>query len=117
VARDFQGIVVVVDACRSKHVADAFHAEVCAAGQAIRPAESLGTIHIVLETDSELLMLALNRRGLDPSPVGVAIDDLKAQLRTSFSSTSVVFCKREFNIPVHELAQIGWSSDVNRVTL
>jgi hypothetical protein len=89
---------------RSEHVADAFHAQVCAAGQAIRLAESLGTIHIVLETDAELLMLALNRRGADPSPLGVAIDDLKTQLHTSFSSVNVVFCKREFNIPAHELA-------------
>jgi hypothetical protein len=79
-ARDHHGDVVAAIVGRTENVVDAFYAEVCAVGQAIRLirlAESLGTIHIVLETDSELLMLALNRRGTDLSPVGVAIDDSK----------------------------------------
>jgi ribonuclease HI len=103
-ARDLHGNVVAVVAGRTENVADAFHAEVCAAGKVIRFAESLGTLHIVLETDSELLMLTMNRQGADLCPVGVAIDDLKAQLRISFSSYDVISCKRDFNRPAHKLA-------------
>jgi ribonuclease HI len=72
-ARDHQGDVVAAVAGQTENVAHAFRAEVCAAGQAICLVESLGTIHIVLEIDSELLMLAMNRRGANLSLVGVAI--------------------------------------------
>jgi hypothetical protein len=95
--RDHHGDVVATIAGRTENVADAFHDEVCAAGQAIRLAESLGTIHI----DSELLMLALNQRGADLSPFGVAIDDLKAQLCTSFSSYDVISCVSVILIDLH----------------
>ena len=117
VVRDHRGEVVAATAGRSEHVSDAFHAELLAAVQAVRLAEHLGAIHVVLETDSQLLMLALNRREADVSPIGVTIDELKFQLRTVFSSCDVISCKREFNRPAHELARIGWSCDVNRALL
>jgi hypothetical protein len=47
----------------------------------------------------------------------VLINDLKIKLRTYFYTFDVVYCKREFNRPAHELARIGWSSSVNRVML
>ncbi|CAM0873789.1 unnamed protein product [Alopecurus aequalis] len=116
-ARDHRGEVVAATAGRSEHVSDAFHAELLAAVQAVRLAEHLGAIHVVLETDSQLLMLALNRREADASPLGVIIDELKFQFRTTFSSCDLVSCKREFNRPAHELASIGWSCDVKRALL
>jgi hypothetical protein len=70
-----------------------------------------------METDSQLLMLALNRREADASAQALILDELKFQIRTNFSFCDVVACKREFNRPVHELARIGWSCDVNRALL
>jgi ribonuclease HI len=100
---------VAATAGRSEYVSDAFHAELCAAVQAVRLAEYLGAINVVLETDSQLLMLAFNRRDADVSPLGLIIEELKFQIRTTFTSCDTVFCKREFNRPAHELASMGWS--------
>jgi ribonuclease HI len=111
VARGHRGKVVAANAGRSEHVSDAFHAELSAVVQAVRLAEYLGAVHTVLETDSQLLMSALNRREADVSPLGVIIDELKFQISTTFTSCDTVFCKREFNRPAHELASIGWSCD------
>jgi ribonuclease HI len=108
---------VAATAGRSEYVSDAFHAELCAAVQAVRLAEYLGAINIVLETDSQLLMLALNRRDADVSPLGLIIEELKFQIRTTFTSCDIVFCKREFNRPTHELASMGRSCEVNRALL
>jgi hypothetical protein len=46
-------------------------------------------------------MLALNQRAADLSPFGVAIDDLKAQLHTSFSSYDVISCVSVILIDLH----------------
>jgi hypothetical protein len=77
VVRDHRGDVVAATAGQSEYVSDAFHAELCAAVQAVRLAEYLGAINVVLETDSQLLMLALNRRDANVSPLGLIIDELK----------------------------------------
>ena len=61
---------------RSEHVSEAFHAELLAAVHAFQLVEHLGAIHVILETDSQLLMLALNRRQADVSTLGVTIDEL-----------------------------------------
>jgi hypothetical protein len=47
----------------------------------------------------------------------VIIDDLKFQIRTSFSFCAILACKRELNRPAHELAKLGWSCDVSRAML
>jgi ribonuclease HI len=117
IARDNRGEVVAAGAGRSDHISDAFHSELNAAVQAVRLAESIGAMRIELETDSQLLMLALNRRDADTSRLGVIIDDLKLQLRLSFSYYAVTFCKREFNRAAHELASLGCSNDVDRAML
>jgi ribonuclease HI len=117
IARDYRGEVVAATAGRSENITDAFQAELAAAVQALRLAEQLGVIHVVMETDSQLLMLALNRREADASAQALILDELKFQIRTNFSFCDVVACKREFNRPVHELARIGWSCDVNRALL
>jgi hypothetical protein len=97
IVRDHRGEVVAATAGRSEHISDAFHVELTAVVQAVRLAEQLGAIHVVLETDSQLLMAALNNRQADASPLGVIIDDLKFQIRTSFSSCAILACKRELN--------------------
>jgi ribonuclease HI len=57
----YKGEVVAATAGRAENVADAFQAELMAAVHALRLAEHLGAIYVILEMDSHLLMLALNR--------------------------------------------------------
>ena len=57
---------------------------------ALQLAEQLGAIHVVLETDSQLLMVALNKREADVSPLAMILEDLKFQLRTNFALCNVV---------------------------
>jgi hypothetical protein len=63
--------------------------------KAIQLVEHLGVIHAVLETDSELLMLALNNQETDASTQALILDEFKFQIRTNFSFCDVVACKRE----------------------
>ena len=72
-------------------------------------ATNLVTIQAIFETDSELLALALNRKGQDASQLAASIDDLKIQLCIWFSWSEVVACKRSANRAAHELAILGKS--------
>ena len=54
-----------------------FHFELIAVVQAVALVEQLGAVHVDIETDSQMLMLALlNRREADYSPQGATLDDL-----------------------------------------
>ncbi|KAM0884670.1 hypothetical protein ACQ4PT_030834 [Festuca glaucescens] len=117
IVRDHRGEVIAAKAGRTDHVSDAFHAELIAAVQAVSLAEQMGVIHIDIEMDSQLLMLALNRREADTSPQAVTLDDLKYQLRTTFSRYNVLACKHECNYPAHELANLGFSCAVSGAML
>lgn len=67
---------------RSEHVCDAFHAELSAVVLVVQPAEQLGAIRVVMETDSQLLMLTLNSE-VDPSALALVLDDLKFTMHTT----------------------------------
>ncbi|XP_073359582.1 uncharacterized protein [Aegilops tauschii subsp. strangulata] len=106
-ARDSEGDVVAAHAGRQEHIHDAFGAEVCAMSAAVTIAAELGAIRVVFETDSQLLVEALDLRKVDSSPYATAIEDIKFQLKMWFSKQSVSYCKREANSVAHELAKIG----------
>ena len=108
IVRDHQGETVAASAGCTEHIFDAFRAELNTVVQEVRMAGQLGAINAVMETNSQLLMLALNNRCVVASSVGLIIDDLKFHSSTIFSC-DVVACKRESNQPAHKLATIGWS--------
>jgi ribonuclease HI len=81
IVRNNRGEVIAASAGRSEHVNDAFHAELTAAEHAVRLAEQLSAIRVVLETDSQLLMMALSRREADASTLAVVLDELKFCIR------------------------------------
>ena len=66
--RDSEGDVVATHAGRQDHVHDAFGAEVCAMSAAVAIAAELGAIRVAFETDSQLLVEALDLRKVDSSP-------------------------------------------------
>jgi hypothetical protein len=92
-------------------VHDAFGAELQALSKAV-DAVDIGAIRAVFETDSEILAIALNRRGPDFSQLAASLDDLKV-LHSWFSSYKVQACRRSANIVAHELAQLGRFCNVN----
>ena len=60
VAPHHGGEIVTATAGRSEHISDDFHAEMNVVIQAVSLTEQLAAIHVVLETDSQLLMVVLN---------------------------------------------------------
>jgi hypothetical protein len=88
-------------------VHDAFGAELQALSKAV-DAVDIGAIRAVFETDSEILAIALNRRGPDFSQLAASLDDPKVQLHSWFSSYKVEVCRRSANIVAHEQASSAW---------
>jgi ribonuclease HI len=87
--------LLLLVAGRDADVTDAYSAELQAMIRAVEIAVDLGAIRVVFETDSQLLTLALNRRGPDFSQLAARLHDLKIQLRTWFSCSNVKACRRD----------------------
>ncbi|KAI5000581.1 hypothetical protein ZWY2020_005170 [Hordeum vulgare] len=122
VARSSDGNILCARAGREEHVYDAFAAEALAMSHAVSLAADMGNINGEFETDSQLLLEALDMRKVD-SPAYVAIiEDTKYQLKMWFSSHVISVCRRSGNAVAHELASVGrllnpnhyvqWETDV-----
>lgn len=107
VARGADGHVVVAHAGRHDQVTDAFGAEVNALNVAISTATEMGATRVAFETDSQLLVDAMNMRIADSSPYAAIIEDLKFQIKMWFAKCRVTHYRRSANSVAHELAQIG----------
>jgi hypothetical protein len=64
---------------------------------------------IVTESDCQILVNALNNKDYDRSPIGVLIRDARILARLNFSSISFNFYRRNFNKLVHVMAALGAS--------
>lgn len=107
VVRDAAGEVVAARAGRQENTQDAFGAEINAMAAAVSLAADIGAIRVVFETDSQLLVDAMDVRKVDSSPHAVIIEDIKFQLKLWFAHHSVRACRRNENSVAHELGQIG----------
>lgn len=77
---------------------------------------------MVFETDSQLLVEALDLRRVDSSAYASVTEDSKYQLKMWFSHQMVKACNQNANNVAHELAKLGrmhqpnhfleWESDV-----
>ncbi|KAE8816381.1 Glutamyl-tRNA reductase 1, chloroplastic [Hordeum vulgare] len=106
-ARDTHGTLLVARAGRKEQVTDAFGAELHALAAAVTTATEIGAIRVIFETDSQLLVEAMDVSRADASPYAVIIEDLKYQLKIWFAYWNITVCKRNVNTVAHELAQIG----------
>lgn len=106
-ARDAYGTLLVARAGRKEQVTDAFGAELHALAAAVTTATEIGAIGVIFETDSQLLVEAMDVSRADASPYAVIIEDLKYQLKIWFAYWNITVCKRNVNTVAHELAQIG----------
>jgi hypothetical protein len=80
---------------------------------AVDVAVELGAIRVVMETDPEILALALNQRGPDFLQMAASLDELKIQLRAWFSDCKVQACRCSANSVAHELAKLGKNCNVH----
>ncbi|RLN07311.1 hypothetical protein C2845_PM11G03640 [Panicum miliaceum] len=69
--------------------------------------------HLMVETDSETLVKALQTDVLDRSQGGVLFREANFLMATMFTSVTVVHVHRSCNSVAHELARIGRSRDLD----
>lgn len=122
VARTADGNIVGARAGRQENVRDAFPAETYALSHVVSFAADLGIVRVILETDSQLLLEAMDLHKSDSSAYAAIIEDTKYQLKMWFSHHVILVCRRTANSVAHELASMGrlcvpnhcmqWESDV-----
>ena len=81
----------------------------CIAG--LQAASDWGMQHVILETDSQILVKALRTEEYDRAPGGVLFREAKFLMTTMFASASVFYVPRICNVAAHDLASIGLSGD------
>jgi ribonuclease HI len=96
VLRDHHGKVLAAQVRWLGPIHDALAAEALAAYDSLQIAALQGFARIVLESDSEVLVAALNSSSLDRSAVAGICHDIR-ELSRSFSDFKVYFVRREAN--------------------
>ena len=111
VVRDDQCAAVMAGAGKLAVVTDALCAEAHACVAALQAAAAQGMQKIVLESDSQTLIKALQTTEHDLAAGGVLFREAKFMLATMFSSTSIVHAYRSCNSVTHTLARFGRERD------
>ena len=89
-------------------VTSAAQAEVHACGEAMRAVADWGMGRIILESDAQNVIAALNGNDYDLAPEGILYRDARVFARLNFISVEFLFCPRVCNNNVaHELASSG----------
>ena len=94
-------------------VSDALCAEAHACIEALMVAANQGMQHVMVETDSQTLVKALQTDEFDRAQGGVLFREAKFLMATMFSSASVVHVHRSCNSVAHELARAGRIRDLD----
>ena len=81
--------------------------------QAVSLAVDLGLTRVEFQTDSQLLLEALDMQKADSSAYAAVIEDTKYQLKLWFSYHVISVCRRAANTVAHELAAVGRPYDPN----
>ena len=90
------------------HLLNAFQAELVACLQGLQTAVDLGIGRIVLETDAQEVVRAMNSMAYDDSVVGVLVEEIKSLSILNFINFECVFVGRSCNEAAHELAKLGY---------
>ncbi|KAI5018161.1 hypothetical protein ZWY2020_043049 [Hordeum vulgare] len=109
VIRDSDGAVAVSGAGKMAFLMDAVHAEAEACIQGLTTTMNWGMTRIVVETDSKVLVDALNKEVYDRSHIGVIVRDAQMLAGLNFSNVSFRFCRRNCNKVVPSMAALGVS--------
>jgi hypothetical protein len=68
-----------------------------------------GMTRIIIESDCQVLVNALNNDGYDRSPIGVLVRDAKLLARLNFAFVSFEFARRNCNKVAHAMAALSAS--------
>ena len=113
VVRDNHARAVLAGAGRIAVVSDALCAEATACIVSLQAAADQGMQHVMVETDSQILVKALQSDELDRAQGGVLFREAKFLMATLFSSVSVVHVHRSCNSVAHEMARVGRTRDLD----
>ena len=86
---------------------NAFQAELIAFLQGIQAVVDLGIGRLIVETDTKMVVQALNTNDYHETAVGVLIGEIKSLMSSCFISFECSFKSRDCNKAAHELAVLG----------
>lgn len=110
--RDSDGDLVLAGRGRVDNLLSAFPSELIACLQGLQSAADLGIGHLILESDAQEVVSALNSTVYDDSVLRHLIEEIKFQARLNFNSFVCVHVNRSCNQAAHEL---GWVIYVQKV--
>jgi hypothetical protein len=104
---DHLGYAIRAGAGRCAYLMDAYDSGVVGCREGVRAAEGMCMQHVVIETDSMLLKMALESNSFALAPIGRLLYDIKCMLNDSFSSWRCSFCPRKCNKVAHAVTAQG----------
>ncbi|RLN29958.1 hypothetical protein C2845_PM05G12440 [Panicum miliaceum] len=115
--RDDQGHAALAGSGSLEVVNDALSAESHACIAALQAAADHGLHNIILETDSTILVKALQTDAYDRARDGMLFREAKYIMAMNFSSVVVAYAPRSCNSLAHDLAQFGRNRDPDDPTV
>jgi ribonuclease HI len=115
IVRDETGHVRGAGAGQIKYASSALHAEAQACSEALQATAFWGMGVIQLETDSMILVKALQGSDYDRAPEGVLFRDMRISMQLNFSSCKIGYVPRSCNIAADKLASFGSTQEESRL--
>ncbi|XP_044389046.1 uncharacterized protein [Triticum aestivum] len=91
-----------------QHISGPLHAETMTGLRAAEVSAEFGPHRVVPESDSKVLVQALNSDDYDRATIGVLLHETHSVCHANFEPFSFNFCKRDCNKVSHELAAFGF---------
>jgi ribonuclease HI len=107
IVRDDKGEFVAAEAGKLRHLRSALQAETEALVAAVEGAAALGLNRVVFESDSKVLVDALNSSSHELSEIGVLLREARSLCILSFDLFSFKHYRRVCNKIAHTLAKFG----------
>jgi ribonuclease HI len=115
VVRDDQGAVRGSGAGKINFAASVLQTEALACAKALHASAEWGMGSIHVETDSAVLVKALQSTDYDLAPEGVLFRDMRIFMKLNFNSYQVTHVSRTCNNVAHSLAAYGSNQEVIRL--
>ena len=110
VIRDESGDAIQSGSGRVPFASNPLHMELIACVEGVKATTALGISNVILETDAQQAVWAIQGDDFRLAVVGGLVHELKVLLSVSFASVLVRYAPRECNKVAHELASIGCKS-------
>jgi ribonuclease HI len=111
VARTDEGEFIAAAAGKLRHLHDALQAETEACAAAVEGAAALGLNRVIFESDSQVLVNALNSSSHELATIGVLLRDIRSNCIKDFEAFEFSFVSRTCNKVAHSLAKLGYEGE------